>query len=896
MLINRLFVFLVFFSISIVAQKSIPSFKIKADSLKQQNNLSEFIYVHLDEFANNPSAEKLAIFETVSANLWRNPINERENTAKLYFHINYAYYLKQYGFIGQSIIQYEEAYAFYVKNKLKKFDIIEFCLKPLANNYTRLGDADRAEDIIKITVEKAQNEKRKDQVIAGYSNLSIVFRTKGDYETAINYLKLALNLSNSNQEKARIHSDLAINFLMLGEVQKAEENATLSNRLNGKNEIEILARNDKTLAGCFLKMNEFDMAIFKFESALKNAIPVFGKNDREVAKIYNQIAEAYKGKNEIDKALGFYQKSLMALLPNYQPKSIFENPEPTYFYPENTLKEAFDGRASLLVEAKNYKEALENYKLSFLVEAELRSTYLTQSAKLSQQQENRDRSEKCIGLCYELYLQNNDNQWVEKAFRFAEQSKSAVLLEAKEKASAKSIFKNDPLFIKEKELLFENARLHKNIVVESLKGKNANVDLLANLTKERNTIFNSLQLLKQQINLKYPQLKIPNDSLITSKNLRESVLKNNELFMEFFDGNKNVYIFSISKVQPISLVKIEKNADFMTQISSFLNLFSDPRGVSLQNNVKNYTSLGNKLYNKLIGEQANKNIVIVPDGLFSFLPFDALITEEAAISNFDKMAYLIKKHAISFAYSATILMHETKTSQKTKSSFIGFFPIFENNHRNLSVLNFTLQEAESIKKDVNGTILLKSNASKNTFEKLASNYSIIHLSTHATSGDYFTPPAIEFYDETLYLPEIYGYNLQTDLLVLSACETGLGTLRKGEGAMSLARGFSYAGVKNLIVSLWQVNDKSTEKIMSGFYGKYSENRNKAEALRLSKLAYLNDENIASSKKSPYYWASFVYIGETELADNNTFNFGWLLIMAAVLIVWYFLYKKRQFKF
>jgi hypothetical protein len=152
MLINRLFVFLVFFSISIVAQKSTPNFKIKTDSLKQQNNLSEFIYVHLDEFANNPSAEKLAIFETVSANLWRNPINERENTAKLYFHINYAYYLKQYGFIGQSIIQYEEAYAFYVKNKLKKFDIIEFCLKPLANNYTRLGDADRAKDIIKITV------------------------------------------------------------------------------------------------------------------------------------------------------------------------------------------------------------------------------------------------------------------------------------------------------------------------------------------------------------------------------------------------------------------------------------------------------------------------------------------------------------------------------------------------------------------------------------------------------------------------------------------------------------------------------------------------------------------------------------------------------------------------
>lgn len=892
MLMNKLFVFLVFFSLSVVAQKSSPNFKTQVDSLKKQNNLAEFIYVHLDEFANNPSSEKLTIFETVLADLWRNPINEKENTAKLYFHINYAYYLKQYGFIGQSIIQYEEAYAFYAKNKLIKFDIIEFCLKPLANNYTRLGDSDRAEDIIKITIEKAQNEKRKDQVIAGYSNLSIVFRTKGNYETAINYLKMALDLSNSNQEKSKIHSDLAINFLMLGSVQKAEENAVLSNRLNHKNEIEIIAQNDKTLAGCFLKKNEFDKAILKFESALKNAIRVYGKNNREIAKIYNQIAEAYRGKNENDKALGFYQKSLSALLPNYQPKNAFENPESTYFYPENTLKEALDGRASLFVEIKNNEEALKNYKLSFLVEAELRSTYLTQNAKLLQQQENRDRSEKCIELCYNLYTQNRENTWIEEAFQFAEQSKSAVLLEAKETGSAKSKFKNDSLFLKEKELLFKNAQLHKNIVVESLKGKGANVNLLANLTKERNTIFNNLQLLKQQINLKYPQLKILNDSLITSKNLKKSVLKNNELFMEFFDGNKNVYIFSISKGNPISMAKIEKNLDFITQISTFLNLFSDPRGIALQNNIKNYTALGYELYKKLIGPQPNKNIIIVPDGLFSFFPFDALLTEKKAIVNFDKMTYLIRKHAISYAYSATILMHETKTNQKVKNSFIGFFPIFENNHRNLSMLNYTLQEAKSIKNEVQGTVLLKSDASKNTFEKLAANYSIIHLSTHATAGDYFTPPAIEFYDETLYLTEIYGYNLQTDLLVLSACETGLGMLRKGEGAMSLARGFSYAGVKNLIVSLWQVNDKSTEKIMSDFYGQYSENGNKAEALHLSKLAYLNDKNIASSKKSPYYWASFVYIGETELTDKNTFNFGWLLIMTAVLIVLYILYKKR----
>ncbi|PKP12852.1 MAG: hypothetical protein CVU08_08320 [Bacteroidetes bacterium HGW-Bacteroidetes-3] len=889
MLKIKLIIFLVFLSISIAAQKS----NSNVDSLKQQNNLSEFIYVHLDEFAQNPSAENLAIFENLKAKLWRNPINNTENTAKLYYFINYAYYLKQYGFIDQSIIKYEEAYAFYVKNNLKKFDIIEFCLKPLANNYTRLGDIERAEDIIKITVEKAKNENRLDQIIAGYSNLSIVFRTKGDYGTAIKYLKLALNLSNSNQEKSRIHSDLAINYLLLGAVQKSEENVAQSNRLNSQNEAEISVRNDKTLAGCYLKKNDFDKAIAKLESAIKNAIQVFGKNDREVAKIYNQIAEAYSGKNEINKALSFYQKALSTLVPNYQPKTIYENPPSTYFYPENTLKEAFDGRASLFFEVNNYKEAIENYELAFKVEQELRTSFLTQNSKLAQQQENRNRSENCIDVCYELFLQTKDINWIEKAFVFSEQSKSVVLLEAKENASEKSMLKNDPLYLKEKELLFKNAQLHKNIVVEDLKDKEANVNLLADLTKERNAIFNSLQLLKQQINSKYPQLKTANESLAVSKNIKQNLLKNNELFMEFFDGNKNVYIFSISKNKPISLVKIAKDAVFIGEISAFLNLFSDPRGVALQNNVKNYTTLGYKLYKKLIGTQVNKNIIIVPDGLFSFLPFDALITEKIAIVNFEKLPYLIKKSAISYAYSATILMNESEKTQNHKNNFIGFFPIFENNHRNLAVLNHTLQEAKSIEKEVNGAVLLKSDASKNTFEKLASNYSVIHLSTHATAGDYFTPPAIEFYDETLYLPEIYGYNLQTDLLVLSACETGLGTLRKGEGAMSLARGFSYAGVKNLIVSLWQVNDKSTEKIMSDFYKNYSRNNNKSASLHQSKLAYLNDENIISSRKSPYYWASFVYIGEPEIIIDKSYNFGWFIVAGIVLAAGYFLYKKRR---
>lgn len=891
MLKNVAIIFFLLLSFSTVAQNASSNFKITTDSLKQQDNFSEFIYVQLDEFAKYPSLENLTIFERISSNLWRNPSNKSENTAQLYYYINYAYNLKQFGFINQSIIQYEKAYAIYKKDTIE-FDIIEFCLKPLANNYTRLGDIDRAEDVLKITIEKAQKENNINQIVAGYSNLAVVFRTKGEYSQAINYLYLCLNLTSEKQVKSRIYSDLAINYLFLEEIQKTETNIQFSNQLNTQKNSAISTRNSITLGNCFVKKKEFENAFLHFENALTKAKVVFGKNDREVAKIHNQIAAIYKEQNQFQKGLNSYQEALSTLLPKYHPKTIFENPKATYFYPENTLKEALDGRALLFIQQNDFENALKNFELAFKVEDELRASFLTQNAKLIQQQENRNRSETCINLCYELYQKTNSIGWIEKAFQFAEQSKSRLLLEAKESAFLKSNLKKDPLFVIEKELLFKKAQLNKSIAIEELKEETVSIKLLANFTKERESIFNKLQLLKQEIQTKYPSLKTKNNTLITFKNIEEKLLLNNESLIEFFEGKDNIYVFLISKGEPAKLEKIVKDEEFNSQISEFLNLFSNNRGTTLQNNVTKYTSLGFQLYQKIFKNKLNKKIIIVPDGLFSFLPFDALITEETSITNFKKLPYLIKKNSISYAYSASILIHETNAAKTIEENFIGFFPIFKNNHRGLSELNYTLQEAKSIENTRDGEFLLNSNASKKAFETLAKNYSIIHLSTHATSGDYYAPPAIEFHDETLYLPEIYGYNLQADLLVLSACETGIGTLRKGEGAMSLARGFSYAGVKNLLVSLWKVNDKSTEEIMAGFYKNHEQSGNKSEALHTSKLAYINNETISASKKSPYYWASFVYIGEVTSLENSNFNFSWFLIVGFVLIVGYLLLKKR----
>ncbi|MGB5024051.1 MAG: CHAT domain-containing protein, partial [Saprospiraceae bacterium] len=111
------------------------------------------------------------------------------------------------------------------------------------------------------------------------------------------------------------------------------------------------------------------------------------------------------------------------------------------------------------------------------------------------------------------------------------------------------------------------------------------------------------------------------------------------------------------------------------------------------------------------------------------------------------------------------------------------------------------------------------------------------------------------------------------MVVLSACETGLGEWEYGEGIRSLGKSFQEAGAESVIMSLWSVNDESSAKIMSGFYKELKEGKSKDEALRNAKMEYLQEAGF--EKKHPYYWAGFVGYGEMEGITNSN---NWLVLV------------------
>ena len=196
-------------------------------------------------------------------------------------------------------------------------------------------------------------------------------------------------------------------------------------------------------------------------------------------------------------------------------------------------------------------------------------------------------------------------------------------------------------------------------------------------------------------------------------------------------------------------------------------------------------------------------------------------------------------------------------------------------------------------------VFLNEKASKQVFTNSAKEHKIIHIGTHAES-DNVSPEfsrlifAKNTEDENnlLYTFEIYNQNLASNLAILTACETGKPTFQPGEGMISLAHAFNYAGSESILTSLWKIDEKSSAKIIENFYGHLKMGLPKDEALQKAKLDYLSTAE--GRTLSPEYWAGLVLIGDASPIDFQPFNLWWIwaLLFVIVLFALFFFVKNR----
>ncbi|TRX01328.1 CHAT domain-containing protein [Flavobacterium gawalongense] len=867
---TRIFFFLLLFSTLIVfGQKP----------LTQEDK----IYNAVDAFVAHPSIDGLQNLTKIEKDFYKNPKPKSKNEllAMVVLNCNIAYYQNQFNQTHQAISSYEKAWQIHQKNKLQDYDIIEYCLKPLGNLYTVLGDYDNAENTIKQYYFIAEKEKNQLQKVAAILNLSNVYQSAGKADLAIDLLEKTIRTEKlSNTQKGNLLNNLGNNYVLSyknTDITKPIRPNFFKNLEKSYLDAIQLLKSDKTqtetLANCYRNLSalnaqwhNFELANSYFEKAKKYFFETLNVTPRKIAKFKYEEALLLFQQQKLAESSTSISAVFKILIHNYSnKKSIL--PNQNLLYAETVLLDALDLQAEIFQKQNQPKKALETYKLSFHIEDLFANLLVYENSKIINQTRVRNRTEKCISIYDFLYQKEKKISYLENAFQLSERTKSGVL--------KSYLTQNKIISRKEKIHLEQLQNRNTEIIKEQQKGALADISKINEAIKKQNELMLSLK----KIRLKNPKF-IPENLDLNA--LFSKLEKDKAIMVYYFSGFEKMYYFTLENEQ-IKLNSFSNNAHSIVKIWQFLDYFSDANAIT--NNIKGYNQYGKIAFDllKLPKNTIHKNLLIIPDGILNFLPFEALISKKSKTTNFAKMHYLLNDFRIAYNNSATFYLNAKPLSAE-QQTVLGIFPVFEKTDY---ALTFSKTELQSIKKNFEGRFFENATATFDNFKRNASTYSILHLSTHASAGDIETPASIKFYDQEILYSELYNLKINPELVVLSACETGIGKLYKSEGAMSIARGFQFAGAQNLLFSLWKVNDYTTSVFMDNFYKNYKKSQSYFEANANTKLDFLKNKSIPNAKKSPYYWSAFVYYGELETKKNTVnyifYSIGFLILIGLFLV-------------
>lgn len=555
--------------------------------------------------------------------------------------------------------------------------------------------------------------------------------------------------------------------------------------------------------------------------------------------------------------------------------------------------------ASQSQELTDLDESLQTYQHFAQFVDSLRITDLSAEGLLSYTDFSIRYFEKGIATALAAYKQKPAPQYLELAFAFSERAKAVLLQRAQQESQARSFAGiSDDLLAQERHLKSQLGFYEQLISEEEQKTEQQDTLKIIAWRSKRFSLQSDYNTLVQKLEDDYPlYYNIKYDLSLTTLAEVQDQLDSDQQLLSYFWGDSSVYVFKI-RPQKVELMRIGAVAALGSQIEELRQAITQPYTKQGSDLVAppDFSALANALFLQLWPGELNDAIaetIIIPDGALSYLPFESLITQtKHSQSKWAELDYLIKSQALSYALSATqwFASEEQPSSHVATETLLAVAPDFgeapalwadANQRQNWGVLRFSQQEASQIQQLWDGTLLRAEQATKAEFIRLAPSYRILHLSSHGKANDQdarysfiaFAPEGGEQSEQSpldsisqnrlaengaslLYTADLYTLQLNADLVVLSACETGLGELQRGEGIMSMARGFSYAGAKATLTSLWSVNDKATADLMLDFHKALREGQAKNQAFRQAQLKMIE------TNRPPFFWSGFVMIGDT----------------------------------
>ncbi len=778
------------------------------------------------------------------------------------------------------------------------------------------------------------------QLCASYSNLGQVHGELNQIETALDYFQKAKSLylkhfGPSHYDLGKCYDQMGALYQQIGQAETAlfYQKKALDIKLKTYSEVnQEVATTYSNMGSLYEQLNQPEKALSYFEKALSIRKEIFGEQSDNVAITCHKMSVFFQNEGRYEQALAFCQKALAANVFQFNSDDIRKNPVLTdSVLSKSYLVVTLRLKADILYDvyaktSKNIDDLLlsdNTYELAEIWNNQTRQSFKRVADKNSLSEVAMDAHEGHLEVCLKLYQLTKKAIYQEKIFKILESNRALSLLESLQYSKARTFAGvPDSLVLQEIKLNSRIAFYEKQLFGERLKNEKADQSKITSWEEKVFQFKHERDLLNQFIEHNFPEyyrLKY-NTQVVSIENVQQ-ILEPDQALLEYFVGKQAIYTFLVRQDR-VTMSKLDLDFPLTEQIQSLRNgLYGywllPAEGRTEEQFVQfstQYVTAAAGLYEKLIAPLSDlpEKLIIIPDGILGYLPFETLLFHlPEEITAFKNHSYLGRSHQISYNYSAT-LWKEMRDKQHNKSKgLLAFAPTFgeeeplfagveEYRRNNFGNLFFNIPEANTIAGIFNGEAITGNDATLESFLEQAQNYSILHLATHAKlndlNSDYsflaFTGATDSLDQGKMFIRDLYNLRLPAELVVLSACETGVGKLQKGEGIISLARGFTFAGAKSIVTSLWEVNDLSASEIMKDYYTGLKNGERKELALHQAKMAYI-DKQVEDRQAHPFFWAAFVGIGDMRpLNMNNSKN--WILGLLALGVCFFALaiYKRR----
>jgi tetratricopeptide (TPR) repeat protein len=754
---------------------------------------------------------------------------------------------------------------------------ISVCHNNIGLYYWKSSDYSQALKHLQAALDIALRTRREADAADCMTNLGLVYFELGDYENALDFIRRALDVDAQAQESP----SLAIDYNNLGLIQKnlgisshdsaqllaaAESYARALDFAADAAHRFVRCAAHSNLGEALAALGKPSQAIMHFQAALAVARQI---GDIEIeGQILNNLANIYLDHGFPRLARGFYEITIASAS-----LGRFANP----------LWEAYDGLGRCLEKLGDPDQAMACYRRAIDIIDHTRSRLLLETYKIGYTKNKLRVYEKLIHLLWETRAARPGGEPSASMFDCIEKIKARAFLECLSESSI------DPLNDVEegrRRLLVEAMNRISVEAFELARRENEPEKKAAAaraLAKEENDYLRLLSNLKTE-NPAVAALGSPKP--IALKEM-QGFLDDRTAVIEYFLAESRSYALFASK-DASAIWELPARDEIERLAAPFIKLVSAPPRQGLDP-----MAPGARLCEILrlgplgaANDRINK-LIIIPDGILHFLPFEALAVETPGGAR----RYLAERFTISYAPSASVLvlLQDLKMRSGPPRGILAFGnPDYRNIRARLSEafhlkagspdpssfrfppLPFSQEEVEAAaeffpqkaRKVYMGDQALEERLKENS----RGAYQIVHFACHGLIDEVLpyrssllfssTEKAVE--DGILHVWELFNLRLRANLVVLSACQTGLGAVEKAEGVLGLTRIFFYTGASSVLSTLWSIGDRSTAVLMKNFYQGLSKGLSKADALKAAKM-----EMMHSPFSHPYYWAGFIISGDAS---------------------------------